>query len=887
MILIDKSNIDIRKIYGGILKNNIKYIIINDSNITNYSYISISINCGSYYDPDDFNGLAHFLEHMLFMGSKKYPGENYFMEKLNNFGGSMNAVTEDYITTYYFNVFNEHLEEMIDIFSRFFIDPLFNINSINKEMNAVNNEHLKNVHNDMWILEYFINFIYDKKSNLNKFGTGSIETLNKPNIRDVMIEFYNKYYTICENISLCICSSLSIDNIYNIINNIFSKIECNKSKTTMIINKPLLESVSKTYHLISNKNTYDMIFIWEIPVINNYINNDFNLLINLLYLNSDNSFKFYLINKGYITKLYINIREEGLFIIIFNLTQYGIKNKEDIESILFKYLNMLYKCDLKLYAEYYKNIDIINFNYTLDIDYVSLCNVLSKSHFKFDTKDVLKNIFINNIVLSTNEYVNLYQKYINNNFTKIIHTDLKIKEKNYNKLPNYNSNYCELKHVININNNLPDIKFSLFNINNTYINDSNIIINKINDNNIPLRINKNIWYYGLSKFNEPIVIIWIQLINKNLFSNERNYLLTEISVKIINNLLNIIFYNIFLIDNYNIYIKHNNLSSSLNIYIKSFNNIDKINLLISEFKKFIDNINENFNIISNKYINNLLTVIKQNIKNIKYNNPWEYNNYIFNLKSINNYYSNKNLLNAIDNITYNDIKNYILNIFKFDYDVLLFICGNINVNNTNLIINNLNIFNNISLNINDKFIKLKNNIIIKHPNIKEKSNCITYYYYIGTFLPYNYLLIQLILLILNNLFFNELRTKAQLGYLVSMNYVQLNNHYYIYQKVQSNKNIKIIKEKIKEFNKNIINIINNSDFDTFIKSVRNKLLNIPTNTTDLFYKYEFEIKYQYYLFNRDDLLLNKLNFITKKDIILFIKKYINKNNRIKLIIKGN
>jgi len=614
MILIDKSNIDIRKIYGGILKNNIKYIIINDSNITNYSYISISINCGSYYDPDDFNGLAHFLEHMLFMGSKKYPGENYFMEKLNNFGGSMNAVTEDYITTYYFNVFNEHLEEMIDIFSRFFIDPLFNINSINKEMNAVNNEHLKNVHNDMWILEYFINFIYDKKSNLNKFGTGSIETLNKPNIRDVMIEFYNKYYTICENISLCICSSLSIDNIYNIINNIFSKIECNKSKTTMIINKPLLESVSKTYHLISNKNTYDMIFIWEIPVINNYINNDFNLLINLLYLNSDNSFKFYLINKGYITKLYINIREEGLFIIIFNLTQYGIKNKEDIESILFKYLNMLYKCDLKLYAEYYKNIDIINFNYTLDIDYVSLCNVLSKSHFKFDTKDVLKNIFINNIVLSTNEYVNLYQKYINNNFTKIIHTDLKIKEKNYNKLPNYNSNYCELKHVININNNLPDIKFSLFNINNTYINDSNIIINKINDNNIPLRINKNIWYYGLSKFNEPIVIIWIQLINKNLFSNERNYLLTEISVKIINNLLNIIFYNIFLIDNYNIYIKHNNLSSSLNIYIKSFNNIDKINLLISEFKKFIDNINENFNIISNKYINNLLTVIKQNIK---------------------------------------------------------------------------------------------------------------------------------------------------------------------------------------------------------------------------------------------------------------------------------
>lgn len=885
MILIEKSNIDTRNIYGGLLKNNIKYIIINDTNITNYSYISISINCGSYYDPDDFNGLAHFLEHMLFMGSEKYPGENYFMNKLNSFGGSMNAVTEDYITTYYFNVFNEHLEEMMDIFSRFFIDPLFNINSINREMNAVNNEHLKNIHNDMWILEYFINFIYDKNSNINKFGTGSLETLNKSNIRDVLIDFYNKYYTVCENISICICSSLSIKNIFNIVNNIFSEIKCNDNYEKFIINKPLFKNKNKTYHLISNTNSYNLIFIWEIPVIN-YINNNFNLLINLLYLNTNDSFKFYLINKGYITKLYINIREEGLFIINFNLTQYGIKNKDDIEKILFKYLNMLYTSNLKLYAEYYKKIDSVNFNYTLDIDYVSLCNLLSKNHFKVNTKKVYTSIFINDIVLSTNEYIDLYKKYINNNFIKIIHSNLKINKNNYDKLPNYYSKYCELEHNIN-NNNFMNINFSLFNINNNYIDNNNIIIHKIINNDIPLRINKNIWYYGLSKFNEPIIIIWIQLINKNLFDNEKNFLLTEISIKIINTLLNIIFYNLFLIDNYNIYIKHNNLSSSLNIYIKCFNNINKINLFIAEFKKFIDNINEHFNIISNKYIDNLLINIKQNIKNMKFNNPWEYTNYVFNLKSINNFYTNKQLLNTINIISYDDIKNYILNIFKNNYDVLLFIFGNININDTNIIIKKFDFFNNVSFKLNNKFVKLINNIIIKHPNSKEKSNCITYYYYIGTFLPYNYLLIELILLILNNLFFNELRTKAQLGYLVSMNYIHLNNHYYIFQKVQSNNNIDIIKQKIKEFNKSIIHIINNTDLNTFINSIRNKLLISPTNTLDLFSKYEAEIKYQYYLFNRDELLLNKLNFITKQDIIIFIKKYINKNNRIKIIIKGN
>jgi len=886
MILIEKSNIDTREIFGGKLSNNIKYIIINDPNIFNSSYISISVKCGSYNDPDDYNGLAHFLEHMLFMGSSKYPGENYFMNKLNNYGGSMNAVTEDYFTTYYFNVFNEHLEEMIDIFSRFFIDPLFNINSINKEINAVNNEHLKNIHNDMWILDYFINFITDKNSNINKFGTGSLDTLNKPDIRNVMIQLYNKYYTICENISICISSSLSINNIYDIINKIFSQIK-NNNKEELIINKPLFKNINKIYHLISNKNIYDLIFLWEIPKVKYH--NIFNLLVDLLYINTKNSFYFYLINKGYITNLSINIKDEGIFIIYFSLTENGIKYINEIENILFIYLDTLYTNNLNLYAEYYKNIDIINFDNILDIDYTTLSNVLAKNHLIFDTKTVLKNSFINDIVLSSNEYILLYKKYINKNFTKIIHSNKLFKDYNYLILPHYITKYVELD-INTINTNIIEKKINLmlFNIDLNFINNNNnVIIKNLDKNDIPIRIKNNIWYYGLSKFNEPIVIIWIQLINKNLFNTPKNFILTQMAVLIINHLLNTILYNIFLIENYNISIKSNNITSSLNIYIKSFNNINKINLLINEFKNFIKNIQDNFNIISEKYINSLLFKLKENFKNIKYNNPWEYNNYIFNLKSINYFYNNKILLETIESITYYDIKNYIYSIFNNNYNILIFIFGNIHINNIEHIIEHLNIFNNISFKLNNNLKILTNNIIIKHPNKKEKSNCVTFYYKIGNFTPYNYLLIQLILLILNNLFFNELRTKHQLGYLVSMNYIHINNYYYIYQKVQSNKDTNTIKKKINEFNKNIINIINDTNIDVSINSIRNNLLSNETNTIDLFLKYEYEIKFQYYLFNRDELLLNKLNFITKDDIITFVKKYINKQNKIKLIIKGN
>ncbi len=61
----------------GKLHNKLKYTIIQDIN-TDESNIVVYIKTGSIYDPKEYMGLAHFLEHMLFMGSKKYPEENYF-----------------------------------------------------------------------------------------------------------------------------------------------------------------------------------------------------------------------------------------------------------------------------------------------------------------------------------------------------------------------------------------------------------------------------------------------------------------------------------------------------------------------------------------------------------------------------------------------------------------------------------------------------------------------------------------------------------------------------------------------------------------------------------------------------------------------------------------
>ena len=66
------------------------------------SAAALCVGMGSFSDPEEVPGLAHFLEHMVFMGSKKYPDENAFDNFINKSGGFDNASTDCETTVFYF-----------------------------------------------------------------------------------------------------------------------------------------------------------------------------------------------------------------------------------------------------------------------------------------------------------------------------------------------------------------------------------------------------------------------------------------------------------------------------------------------------------------------------------------------------------------------------------------------------------------------------------------------------------------------------------------------------------------------------------------------------------------------------------------------------------------
>lgn len=153
---------------------------------------------------------------MLFMGTEKYPDENYYSKFIQSHAGSSNAATGEDYTYYYFEIKNEAFPEAVDIYSQFFKNPLFTDSATDREMNAVDSEFRKNLSSDSRRLSQVEkSFIARKGSVLNRFSTGNLETLKVKGIRDYLLKFHLDHYS-SNLMSLCMVGNHSLDRLEEI-----------------------------------------------------------------------------------------------------------------------------------------------------------------------------------------------------------------------------------------------------------------------------------------------------------------------------------------------------------------------------------------------------------------------------------------------------------------------------------------------------------------------------------------------------------------------------------------------------------------------------------------------------------------------------------------------
>ena len=95
--------------------------------------IAFYLGAGSRYEIEEKAGLSHFVEHMLFQGTRRRPQAQQISETIDGIGGFMNAGTDREITSYWAKVARPHLPIALDLLSDMLLESLFEPDEMERE----------------------------------------------------------------------------------------------------------------------------------------------------------------------------------------------------------------------------------------------------------------------------------------------------------------------------------------------------------------------------------------------------------------------------------------------------------------------------------------------------------------------------------------------------------------------------------------------------------------------------------------------------------------------------------------------------------------------------------------------------------------------------------
>uniref|UniRef100_A0A672HC01 Insulin-degrading enzyme n=1 Tax=Salarias fasciatus TaxID=181472 RepID=A0A672HC01_SALFA len=331
---IIRSPEDKREYRGLEFTNGLKAMLISDPT-TDKSSAALDVHIGSLSDPSNISGLAHFCEHMLFLGTQKYPKENEYSQFLSEHAGSSNAFTSGEHTNYYFDVSHEHLQGALDRFAQFFLCPLFDESCKDREVNAVDSEHEKNLMNDAWRLFQLEKATGNPNHPFSKFGTGS----NPDSLSDTESNG--------ECFLLCVLFAESLDELTSMVVKLFGEVENKNVPIPEFPEHPFQEEhLKQFYKVVPIKDIRNLYVTFPIPDLQKYYkSNPGHYLGHLIGHEGPGSLLSELKSKGWVNTL-VGGQKEGargfmFFIINVDLTEEGLLHVEDIIFHMFQYIQKL------------------------------------------------------------------------------------------------------------------------------------------------------------------------------------------------------------------------------------------------------------------------------------------------------------------------------------------------------------------------------------------------------------------------------------------------------------------------------------------------------------------------------------------------------------------
>ncbi|OMJ22011.1 Insulin-degrading enzyme [Smittium culicis] len=852
------------------LKNGLIALLAQDTK-ENKSCASLNIKVGSLSDPKEYMGLAHFCEHMLFMGTEKYPQENEYSKYLSVHGGHSNAYTDTENTCYYFDIAQDYLEGALDRFAQFFISPLLLPGCVERELNAVDSGNYKTL----------------KKSSDPK----------SEELRDELIRFYDKYYS-SDVMRLVIVGKESLSELANMVVNKFSAI---KSKGVTYISPPehplSSDCLGKIILAKSIRDKRTLKLIFPFPDEQElYETKPSNYLANLIGHEAEGSILSLLKLKGWASEIMTSCSgsyggDFNAFKINISLTEAGINKYKEIIYIIFSYINLIKEAGPQ---EWYFNelmkTSEIDFRFEEKQEIISFSTVLSTSlHHthcppemaisgqslitKFDHESISKRIELLNPKNYRVIMVLKDQDLSNPSFEEFYKVEYEVRDLPEcllggigNSIKDLSEEISSLLHLPHPNKFIPE--------------DLNLKTSISLDPELkPSLLKKNdqieLWFKKDDRFNLPRGVIYTNIIVPETYSSPLSSLLTRLFIETVYDSINMVTYNAK-VAGFGISIGET--FNGISLFVEGYN--DKL----GELLYVVLDAMRNLEIKEERFIINKENVIR-NLQNNSHSEPWKQASFLNNYLSIENQWRYTDKLASANLLTIDSLKEFSKKFFRQAYTQLL-VLGNFDEDESLKISDNvLNIIKTSNFLLSDRLINrvlshLPGKYVYVSPSSSEKNlnNSVMRVIFAPSVSSYSRALLGLTLNILQEPFFDQIRTKEQLGYIAS-SYVSLSfsSPLGITFVVQSESNPEYVDLRISNFLKNYRSVIMNmtqSDLDKHLSSLINKREQKPKNMYEESTSFMNQVKSGYYDFTWNVTDIKYLKKIKINNLIDYWNNYV-------------
>lgn len=379
---IQKSNKDPRHYQAIRLDNGMTVLLVSDAQATK-SLAALSLPIGSLDDPDRQLGLAHYLEHMVLMGSKRYPEPGNLEEFLKKHGGSHNASTASYRTAYYLEVENEALAPAVDRMASAIAEPLLDPVNADRERNAVNAEMTMARSRDGHRMGQVGAETLNPAHPAARFSGGNLETLSdKPGskLHDALREFYQQHYS-ANLMKAVIYSNKPLPELATIAAQTFGRVS-NHQASVPAIKVPAVTDQQKgiIIHYVPAQPLKQLRVEFRIDNNADRFRSKTDTLISYLIGNrSKDTLSDWLQSHGLADAVNagadpVITRNGGLFAINISLTDKGLAQRDRVVAAIFNYLAMLREKGIdKRYFDEMAHVLDLDFRYpsiTRDMDYI-------------------------------------------------------------------------------------------------------------------------------------------------------------------------------------------------------------------------------------------------------------------------------------------------------------------------------------------------------------------------------------------------------------------------------------------------------------------------------------------------------------------------------------